>query len=67
MNAAATPDMLKVPIGANHLFYGDNVALWRVVCRMRCRDCGAAPERVEMLHGVDEARSVRAVRTVRLV
>jgi hypothetical protein len=33
----------------------------------RCQDCGAAPERMDMLHGVDEARSVRAVRTVRLV
>ena len=44
-----------------------NLPLWRVVCRMRCRDCGAAPKRVEMLHGVDEVRSLRAVRTVRLV
>ena len=46
---------------------GGGVPLWRVVCRMRCRERGAVPEQVEMLHGVDTARSVRAVRTIRLV
>jgi hypothetical protein len=46
---------------------GGSVPLWRCVCRMRCRDCGAVPERVDMLHGLDEARSARAVRTVRLI
>ena len=34
---------------------------------MRCRECGAPPKRVELLHGVDTARSARAVRTVRLI
>lgn len=38
---------------------GGGVALWRVVCRMRCRDCGAVPERVEMLHGVDDVLGLR--------
>ena len=31
MNAAATSDMLKVPIGANHLFYGDNLDFLRLL------------------------------------
>jgi hypothetical protein len=35
MNAAATSDMLKVPIGANHLFYGAGAPLWRVMCQRR--------------------------------
>lgn len=46
---------------------GGDVVLWRVVYRMRCRECGAAPERVKMLHGLDEARRVRAMRSVRLL
>jgi hypothetical protein len=46
---------------------GGDVPLWRVVCRMRCRECGAVPAQVELLHGVDTAASMRAVRTVRLV
>jgi hypothetical protein len=29
MNAAITSDRLKVPIGANHLFYGDNLDILR--------------------------------------
>jgi hypothetical protein len=46
---------------------GGAVPLWRLVCRMRCRECGAMPARGDMLHGVDEARSVRAMRTIRLI
>jgi hypothetical protein len=65
-------DVFPVPprLGARQRRLGADLRRWRAVVargvRMRCRDCGAAPETVEMLRGVDEARSLRAVRTVRL-
>jgi hypothetical protein len=46
---------------------GGSVPLWRVVCRMRCRECGAVPARVDLLHGVDAAATMRAVKVVRPV
>jgi hypothetical protein len=38
-----------------------------MVERLRCSVCGAEPAMVELIEGIDTARSVRAVKTIRLL
>ena len=47
--------------------HGRDLKLWRAVERLRCGDCGAKPATVELIEGMDTARTVRAVKTIRLL
>jgi hypothetical protein len=40
--------------------------LWRAARRFRCRQCGQPPVSAELLSGVDDAASVRSIRSVPL-
>jgi hypothetical protein len=40
--------------------------LWRIARRFRCRQCGQPPGSAELLSGVDDERTVRAIRSVPL-
>jgi hypothetical protein len=43
-----------------------SLPLWRAARRFRCRHCGQPPANAELLSGVDDARSMRAIWSIPL-